>query len=796
MAASTSATAQQEAGYRVDDLIVDIGRQRVTRNRVAISLSQLSFELLLALARAAPNLLSFDQLMERVWPGLVVSPETVSQRVKLVRDALDDDPHSPHYIVGVRGRGYRMLAEVSRLTSASLAQATAQAATNATATVASVSASAAASEPDAPTRATRAPDAQSPDTPLLEAFAQSPPASGPSSRVPVARASLDRILLPSATTASAEQPTERRSPRIEVTARQIWLIAAAALLGALAWGIEYYSVLRRPSATSPTRHIATSVVVEEPKTIAVLPLVDIGPGGSDQYLGDGLAQELSSRLGRIPGVRVASQTSANAFKGRSVDVRAIASALGVQHVLEGSVRRDGEHLRVTAQLIDAGSGYRIWAQTYDREWKDLLLIEDDLSRSIIQVLQVVLSHELAERVGRHPTAHLKAFDLYLSGLAKLQQPADAVQLDAAEGAFQQALAIDPRFALGYAGLCECYALRYERDRDVQLAARAEQACNRALALDSSLREVDVALAHLYLLGGRNEQAATIYLNAIAKNPGDADAYIGLAESYAGQRRVEAAETAYRRAIDADPDYRDAETAYGNFLVGQGRAAAAVPHYRRVTELARGSAPAFSNLGAALEMTGDLPDAARALEKSLELEPTRSAYSNSGTVYYFLGRFPDAARMFRKAAEMAGADHRVWGNLADALYQIQSQRDEAAREYRHAIALAERGLAVNPTDAVSLMQLAYYYSRVGDAEHADRYAQRARRLGPEMLYVHYYGALIAIQQQNTAAALGELQRALQLGYPAQLVRAAPDFAALRGQQQFERLVSAARGSPNG
>ncbi len=153
-------------------------------------------------------------------------------------------------------------------------------------------------------------------------------------------------------------------------------------------------------------------------------------------------------------------------------------------------------------------------------------------------------------------------------------------------------------------------------------------------------------------------------------------------------------------------------------------------------------------------------------------------------------------MFRKAAEMAGADHRVWGNLADALYQIQSQRDEAAREYRHAIALAERGLAVNPTDAVSLMQLAYYYSRVGDAEHADRYAQRARRLGPEMLYVHYYGALIAIQQQNTAAALGELQRALQLGYPAQLVRAAPDFAALRGQQQFERLVSAARGSPNG
>src|SRR5690349_18211341 len=115
----------EPAGYRVGDLLIDIGRQQVTRATQELPLSQLSFQLLLALARAAPNLLTFDELMERVWPGLVVSPETVSQRVKLVRDALDDDPHSPRYILGVRGRGYRMLAEVSRLTSASLAQATA-----------------------------------------------------------------------------------------------------------------------------------------------------------------------------------------------------------------------------------------------------------------------------------------------------------------------------------------------------------------------------------------------------------------------------------------------------------------------------------------------------------------------------------------------------------------------------------------------------------------------------------------------------------------------------------------------
>ena len=106
MQPSTSDSLTPEPrGYRVGDLLIDVGRQRVTRDTAELPLSQLSFELLLALTRAAPNVLSFDQLMERVWPGLVVTPETVSQRVKLVRDAIDDDSQSPRYIAGVRGRG-------------------------------------------------------------------------------------------------------------------------------------------------------------------------------------------------------------------------------------------------------------------------------------------------------------------------------------------------------------------------------------------------------------------------------------------------------------------------------------------------------------------------------------------------------------------------------------------------------------------------------------------------------------------------------------------------------------------
>src|SRR5258705_232628 len=587
----SAATSPAVTGYQVDDLIIDLGHQRVTRAGKDIPLPPLSFELLVTLARAAPDLVTFDQLTERVWTGLVITPETISRRVKLVRDARGDARHAPRYIAGVRGRGYRMVATVRPLADGRV----------------------------------------------------SPPADVPGPRV------------------------------------LVWLggILAVALLLAAPWAISRY--LRGPQPAEPFARAAGSVVVQPPRTIAVLPLLDMSPAGGNAYLGDGLAQELSARLARIRGLRVASRTSAFVFKDRRADVRTIAQTLGVRHILEGSVRREGDHLRVTAQLIDAVSGYNVWSQTYDRTWQDLLAIEDDLARSIIGALQVVLSSELAQRAAQPPTTHLVAFDLYLAGLAKLHGPAGVTQLEEADETFHQALAQDPKFALAYAGLCQRYAMGYDQTRDAALVTQAEAACGQALKLDDSLREVSAALGHLYLVSGRNVQAQAIFRNAIRGDPGDADGYVGLGEAYDGQQRTAEAEHSYRQAVDVEPTYWAAQTALGNFLFRHGRSGAAVATYRRVTELIPASPLAFNNLGAALEMSGDFQGAATAFERSLALEPTRSADSNSGTVYYFLGRYPDAARMFSRATEIAGEDHRVWGNLADALSQTDAGRVQAQND---------------------------------------------------------------------------------------------------------------------
>jgi len=529
--------------------------------------------------------------------------------------------------------------------------------------------------------------------------------------------------------------------------------------------------------------------VQQPKTIAVLPLVDLSPGGGNDYIGDGLAQELSSRLARIPGLRVASQTSAFAYKGSHADIREIGRSLGVRHVLEGSVQREGDHIRVTAELVDAASGYHVWSQSYDRNWQDLLVIEDDLSRSIIGTLQVVLSSDLAQRIGQPATAQIAAFDQYLAGIAKLRQPTTPETLDTAEEMFHDALAIDPGFAPAYAGLCERYTIGYESTRDNALAAKAESACKQALALDATLREVEMGLAHLYLVTGRPGQAAVLLHSVISKDPTDADAYIGLADAYEGEHKTSEAEIAYGRAVEVEPSYAAAHTAFGNFLLEHGRAAAAVPHYKRVTELLPGSSKALNNLGAALLMNGEFQSAAPIFTNSLKLAPSRSGYSNLGTVYYFMGRFQDAVPMYRKATELAPEDHRVWGNLADALFQMEDTRASAMPVYRRAVTLAERRVTVNANDGTSWSMLAFYHARLGESSRSAPCLSRALALGTDDVIVQYFAALTEFEEHHTEATLERLNRAIRLGYPKQMVRAEPAFVHFIQDQRFQHMLAA-------
>jgi TolB-like protein/Flp pilus assembly protein TadD/DNA-binding winged helix-turn-helix (wHTH) protein len=571
-------------------------------------------------------------------------------------------------------------------------------------------------------------------------------------------------------------------PRARQSLAPVIVVGVAAM--AAVTGFAWWRSLDAPVPTEgPDSDVAP------PPSVAVLPLVDLTPRGDTAWLGDGLSEELATRLAQVPGLRVAARTSAFEFRGRNLDVRRIGQSLGVRHVLEGSVRRDGDALRVTVQLIDARTGFHVWAGNFDRAWRDVLSLQDEIARSVTAALRVVLVDEpgAASTSAAASLLDARAVDPYLEGLALLRQPGDRSTLEKAEQAFRAAIRIAPGFAGAQAGLCRVLVRSFDLSRDRATLAEAEQACRRSLALDATLIDTEKALAGLYVSDGRFREAAEGYSKAIARNARDADALLGLGKAYEGLGRAREAEASLRKATEVEPAYWSTHMALGRFLFQRGRADEALAAFRRVTELVPSSAVAWSNVGAALQLKGDLAGAEQAYVTSLKLEPSKGAYSNVATIQFALGRFEEAAGNFERAIELTPHDQIVHGNLADALWQIESRREEAVQAYRRAIELAEQELAATPNDSVLRAQVGYYHGRVGDVRRSLAYLDEALRAGPELLYVQYYRGVAAADRGDRDTALAAVADMIKLGYPREQLRSAPEFRSLLQDPEYKKLV---------
>jgi TolB-like protein/Tfp pilus assembly protein PilF/DNA-binding winged helix-turn-helix (wHTH) protein len=511
------------------------------------------------------------------------------------------------------------------------------------------------------------------------------------------------------------------------------------------------------------------------RSIAVLPLVDMSPGGGHELVGEGLSEELATRLAQVPGMRVAARTSAFEFKGRNVDVRRIGQALGVRHVLEGSVRRERDDVRVTVQLIDARNGYHVWAGNFDRPWRDVLVLQDEVARSVTAALKLVLdeSASAADTYGDASRLDARALEPYIEGLGLLRRSADLSGLDDAARRFEAAIRIDPGFGRAYAALCELGVTRYRRSRDPSDLRTAEDACRKALEVSPGLLESERALAALYLGSGRHGAARELYTRLVGRDATNADGYVGLASTYEAAGDRAAAERYFRRAIEAEPAYWGSHNALGSFLFASGRSHEAAAAYARVTELAP-SATAYNNLGAAMFMGGDLAGATRAYEHSLRLEPSSGAWSNLATSYYYLGRYLEAVQAYTRATTVAPHDHEVWGNLADAQWHVPTLRDEALRSYAHAVELAERHAELAGSAPLLLAQLGYYHCRIGQCPRGEAYLREAMASGADQMYVQYFAALHAAARGDAAGAERARREALRLGYPAHLLEGDPAF----------------------
>jgi TolB-like protein/Flp pilus assembly protein TadD/DNA-binding winged helix-turn-helix (wHTH) protein len=547
------------------------------------------------------------------------------------------------------------------------------------------------------------------------------------------------------------------------------LVAGVSLMAAVT-GYAWW----RTIDTAAVDQVEVIGVEPSAQSIAVLSFVDMSPDGGAAYLGDGLSEELSSDLAKLPGLRVAARTSAFAFKGHDIDVRTIGSQLGVRYVLEGSVRREGERVRVTAQLIDAATGFHAWTESYDRPWQDLIGIQQEISGAIATQLHAVLTPELAQQLKAVPTSNPRAYDYYLAGLALLRQGGALSQIEDAEAQFRSALDADPNFARAQAGLCQVAIIRYERTGATEHVHEAEAACRAALEADATLKETEFALGRLYVVSGRHEQAEAVYRSLLRRAPRDAEAYIGLGSALQGSNRPDEAERSFREAIVVEPGYWKAYNALGGFLFKAGRSAEAADAFARITDLAPANPLGFNNLGAARIAAGDLPGAAQAFEQSTRIEPSRAAYGNLGTVYYYLGRLKDAEVMYTKSIELADEDYQQWFGRADTRWHLPQRRDLARQDYRRAVMLAEKALAVDATDAETWAVLGYIYGRLGDADRATRYVLRALESSNDSPTVNYFAAIAAADRGERAEAARLAGRAIELGYSRALIGAEPSL----------------------
>ncbi|MFQ5652753.1 MAG: protein kinase, partial [bacterium] len=401
------------------------------------------------------------------------------------------------------------------------------------------------------------------------------------------------------------------------------------------------------AAFLPSLFKSNSSSVSQQKSIAVLPFADMSPERDQEYFGDGMAEELINALAQIPGLKVSARTSAFQFKGQEVDIQSIGEKLGVATVLEGSVRKSKDKLRVTAQLVNVADGFHLWSQTYERKMTDIFAIQDDLSRSIVRALQVKLIGDQMPTPGKRQTSNIEAYNLYLKGRYFWNRRTEE-GLKKSIDFFQQAIDLDPEYALAYTGLADAYSILagyfFASPKDV--LPHAKEAAQRALELDENLAAAHLSLAWILLLDWDWHQAESEFVDALKLDPNNAFAHYWYSIYLDAVGRTEEAETEVLLARELQPLVLQISTGVGVHYITTRQYDRAIEELLRTLEVDPGFAGARYHLSRAYIAKGMFREALAEIDKyetSIPIGPL-----NRAVVFWGLGRREEAMGLLAKA----------------------------------------------------------------------------------------------------------------------------------------------------
>jgi serine/threonine protein kinase/Tfp pilus assembly protein PilF len=403
------------------------------------------------------------------------------------------------------------------------------------------------------------------------------------------------------------------------------------------------------------------------KSVAVLPFANMSADPENEYFTDGMAEEIINALTKIQSLRVASRTSAFAFKGKNEDITEIGRKLKVSTVLEGSVRKMGTRLRITAQLVNVADGYHLWSERYDREMEDVFAIQDDISQAIVKALRVILSEGEKKQIEKaRPAVNVEAYDFYLRGRQYFHQ-LRRKSLEYARQMFNRAIEIDPEYARAYAGVADCCSLLYTyfdaREFNIR---QADIASSKALALEPELAEAHLARGIAVSLSKRFDEAEKEFETAMRLDPKLFEAPYFFGRTRTAQGKFEEAVKLFERASALRPEDFQATAFLAQSYSSMGMKAEADAATRRAArqihdrlEMNPDDARAC-NLGAGIHATlGDADKALEYAERSLGIDPDDPMLLyNVACTYSMLGRIDDGLSCLERAVDK-GFGHKEW-----------------------------------------------------------------------------------------------------------------------------------------
>ena len=426
-------------------------------------------------------------------------------------------------------------------------------------------------------------------------------------------------------------------------------------------------------------------------SLAVLPLENLSGDASEDFFTDGITEEITARLAQVGALKVISRTSAMQYKGTRKGPRQIAKELGVRMLMEGTVRRSGDRVRISAELIEAASQRSVWAETFDRSLKDVFAVQSEIARLIVEQLQARLTPTERLRLARSLPLDPEAHTAYLKGLYEWNKRT-IPSIRRAVGFFRQSIAIDPTNALPYAGLATCYAIlpAYDPLHSREALHNCRVAALKALELDSTLAEPHAVLAGV------------------------------LSESDWDQRGAEAQ---YRKAIELNPNYASAHQWYGDFLSGMGRHEEAIAEVKRARELDPLSLIINTEVGGVLGRAGQYDLAIETLRTTINMDPSFArAHETLGFVYVCAGDYIAATWEYQMQDSLLGlkspAEAAAWYEPLRGAF-----REAGVDGYYRQLLKQRLGLAKQGARAPAI-KIAVPYARLGQVDSAFAWLDRA------------------------------------------------------------------------